>query len=525
MTGAENIDDRTEDSPVGRPDEKAIAAMEACINHARDLLGSARAVLAAGHPNIAYHLAALALEETGRRELIGVQIVSAAQLLPPAWPAKHTQDHVQKLFWSFFGGRFFSGRMTPEELDQMRSLARNIHFKRLAGLYVDQGEEALNIPSEMIGADETQTLINFADARINLAASSTLQIDLPPDLLALQSWFMRAADDPETRRQILSRKSFDKLAELGNVQAWMRWLKELFDSADAEARAAAEAELQRSRSLPAGATSKEKWKFRIRLLTHSHSIRPSALKAWNKKVDWIKLSPVSGKKNQLLIDFILRDEVPIHALWHFGWGIARHFVVALNIATMGFWWWRMPEQISRYYESFEDLQTGHAFAVERSPALRVDWGENRALTEEELNRVMACFVALPGPDKQDQHAAYNYYIGGLTFLSLNDIHWQCESTVFGNFLESLKAMMIDADEWETGTPFEPCLLRFLDELFPQMEERDRFAEVCRLFEAKDVDKARITLKEASFMKLFCDAYFLRTIQPRALNERLDEPES
>jgi len=48
-------------------DEKTIAAMKACIDHARALLDSARAVQAANHPNVAYHLAALALEEIGRQ--------------------------------------------------------------------------------------------------------------------------------------------------------------------------------------------------------------------------------------------------------------------------------------------------------------------------------------------------------------------------------------------------------------------------------------------------------------------------
>ena len=64
-------------------------------------------------------------------------------------------------------------------------------------------------------------------------------------------------------------------------------------------------------------------------------------------MEWIKL--VSSKNYELIIEFILRDNVPVEALWFFGWGLARHFVVALNIGTMRFWWWRMPEQISRYY--------------------------------------------------------------------------------------------------------------------------------------------------------------------------------
>jgi AbiV family abortive infection protein len=93
-------------------DEKTIAAMKACIDHARALLDSARAVQAANYPNVAYHLAALALEEIGRRELIGVQSLAARRPDPPAWTAKHTQDHIKNLFWCFFGGAFAYQRLT-----------------------------------------------------------------------------------------------------------------------------------------------------------------------------------------------------------------------------------------------------------------------------------------------------------------------------------------------------------------------------------------------------------------------------
>ena len=77
--------------------------MQACVAHARALLGSSKAVLAAGHANIAYQLATLCLEEIGRRALIGMQCVAEQQTVPPAWPKKHEQDHIKKLFWAFFG--------------------------------------------------------------------------------------------------------------------------------------------------------------------------------------------------------------------------------------------------------------------------------------------------------------------------------------------------------------------------------------------------------------------------------------
>jgi len=91
------------DSKKLKIDPKHVAAMQACVAHARALLGSSKAVLAAGHANIAYQLATLCLEEIGRRALIGMQCVAEQQTVPPAWPKKHEQDHIKKLFWAFFG--------------------------------------------------------------------------------------------------------------------------------------------------------------------------------------------------------------------------------------------------------------------------------------------------------------------------------------------------------------------------------------------------------------------------------------
>jgi hypothetical protein len=98
-------------------------------------------------------------------------------------------------------------------------------------------------------------------------------------------------------------------------------------------------------------------------------LRPKTFTTFNTGSKWIKIVPVSGKKNEVIIEFILGDNVPAEALWFFGWGLARSFVVALNIGTMGFWWWRMPEQISRYYEALQDLETGKELVIERNPIL------------------------------------------------------------------------------------------------------------------------------------------------------------
>ena len=493
-------------------DEKTVHAMQACVDHARALLDSARAVRAAGHHNIAYHLATLVLEEIGRRELIAVQSLASQQALPPAWPERHSQDHIKKLFWAFFGGSFVHEEISGKKLEEFSVLAETIHATRLAGLYVDAREDGLSIPQQAITPEECDRLIDLAEARLGMAESEKRRTHVGDEELELQTWFLTAAEDPEKTRLIFSKGSMAKLGELKDARAWAQWLKDQFDTADATARLAAEEELRRSKDLP-GTGTKPKWKIRVKILSASHSIRPKALSAWNKQVEWLKL--VSVGKKELIFELILKDNVPVEALWWFGWGLARHFVVALNIGSMGFWWWRLPEQISRFYESIEDLDKRMKIFVERSPALKIDWGPNRVLTEEDLHRVALCMAALPGPHKRDQHKAYNYYIGGLTFLSLNDIHWQCESTVFGNFLECLKAMMEEEGDWKPDSSFKEAVLRFLDDMFPGMDERERFAELCARFEAKNLDGVVVTLKDATFMKLFCDAYFLRNAKHKA----------
>lgn len=111
----------------------------------------------------------------------------------------------------------------------------------------------------------------------------------------------------------------------------------------------------------------------------------------------------------------------------------------------------------------------------------------------------------------------NHYIDGLTFLSLNDVHWQCEIQAFANFFECLRAMMEENGDWSRGAAFEPSLMRFLDELFPQMQEKGQFAEICSRFEAKNFEGLVITLKEVALIKLFCDAYFLWKIRDKAIS--------
>jgi AbiV family abortive infection protein len=465
-------DEKTaEPGSVRKIDSETQAAIHACIDHAGALLASARAVQAAGHSNIAFHLVTLALEEIGREKLIGIRAVARdSKESPPPWMEKHTQDHVKKLFWCFFGQASLSQPWTKERLLGMDALARNIHAKRLSGLYVDVGDDGLTIPAASITSEETEELIKVAEYQIRVASSAIFH-EMTKEDAELQAWFLSAADDRETQRMIHSQGSLAKLAEFGDARQWMLWLKQQFQDAEAQAAEIMQAELARSKALPAVGT-KEKWRMRVVILTNSHSLRPKEFAEWNRKIHWIKLS-TDAKKNRLFLDLCLLDNVPAEGLWYFCWGMARHFVTALNIGSMGFWWWRMPEQVSRYYETLEDLETKSKMEIARSPPLTLNWGPTmRVLTNADLVRVMQCFAAMPQPEEREKQVPYGYYLAGVNFLSINDVHWQCEGIAFGNFLQALKAIMQQCGYWDGQTPFQDTLATYFGGSFSGAENSD-----------------------------------------------------
>jgi hypothetical protein len=76
-----------------------------------------------------------------------------------------------------------------------------------------------------------------------------------------------------------------------------------------------------------------------------------------------------------------------------------------------FWYGSAPQwryrgawtkNLSRYYESLEDLDTKMQMSVERWPSLEIDWGANRVLTEEDLGRVAMCLAALPTQGEREK---------------------------------------------------------------------------------------------------------------------------
>src|SRR5215472_3811544 len=228
-----------------KPDPALVAAMNACVAHARDLLESAVAVMVIGRWNIAYHLATLSLEELGRRQLIAIQSARTDQNTERAWQSKTTQDHVKKLFWCFYGGSKIDDMVDQAKFFEMSDFATKIHANRLAGLYVDDSDQGLKIPARAISPEQAQALINLANALLKSAENEKPREEIPQEEIELQAWLLAAFDDPERRRYILTTTSFAKLKELQDVRAWTPWIKFEIERDEAELQALAQKEIQR----------------------------------------------------------------------------------------------------------------------------------------------------------------------------------------------------------------------------------------------------------------------------------------
>jgi AbiV family abortive infection protein len=426
------------------PDPNMIAAVEACVVHARHLLDSAKAVQEKGFFNIAYHLATLALEELGRREMIQVQSMSV-RVRGEARLPKATDDHVKKLFWCFYRLTSVERLTSQEDFFRTREDASIIHANRIRGLYVDYSDQGLSVPSEAISEKQADDLINLAGMLVQAAEAERFREDIPEEELALQTWFLNAFDDPQLRNRILTQASFAKLRELQDAVAWTKWNKSEAEREAAQLQALAEAEIRRLDEGRVGDGTKEKWKVQLRLETHSHFLRRKPFAEWNSRVGWIKLNPVQGQREkvELIVELTLGDNIPIQGLFGFGLSIAKHVIVALNLATSGFWWWVLPRHKSHYYERITDLESGQGVDV-RTDQFKVFHDNRPPITDVHIQLFVQAFTAVPGPGDHGRGQTYAYYLGGLTFMSLSDIHFNFDGQSFGNFLMCMKGMMGEA---------------------------------------------------------------------------------
>lgn len=384
-------------------------------------------------------------------------------------------------------------------------MASEAHAQRLRGLYVDASDELAPAPRATITPDQAESSIRLADATLSLAELHRFE-PLSDEEEGNMLWFFEAVDDPEKRKLVLGGPSLRKMAELHGGRAWIGWVREQFDHAEEEGRALAEQEI--ARSVGGGDDEvKEKWKLQVRIFSDSHSVRAKALQGWNESIDWLKLI-YAQKKNQFLVEITFPRRMHIGTLYDAGFSVMQDFVLALNIGTGGFFWWYLPEYISKYYQSARDLESGSQVAVELTPQLRVDWG-SRALDQQELRRVKMCFAALVPGRYPRKDSPFAYYLTGLALLAKNDVLLRLEPTIYEQFY---RALCLGLQRFGDCGPDESIPAVF-DRVFVDLLGEHPGTQWVEwgesLLNRQEVEK--LTLAEAGMMKALCDVYFQKVL--------------
>jgi len=487
-------------------------ARQRCIDHASELLRAAGSTLKNERlPNIAYHLATVALEEIGKADLIGMGRSARADGEGEGWARKRLEDHVGKLFIALWGPSFGAEVITKDQVSSFQGLARRIHETRLQGLYVDA--ETDSQPSSIVPHEEAEQLLRLAQDRLELAKSrhSVSVADLEPRARQELDWFLDASRDPDKRKFVFGSASMQKLAEVGRVDRWVRWLKEEIDRSEAQAQEETARELARPE--PTGdAADVPKWKIKLRLYSASHSIRPKPLQWWNEHSAFLRLHPVANKKKELVVEIVLKSRVHVEGVWSVGYAMTQRLLTALNMGSMGFFWWYLPEQISKFYEDISDLEskgTG-SVVVEPLPRRAIDWGRE-ALTEGDIRRAAMCYGTLPGPGEQEDKRAIEHYLRGLAFLAKTDIHLGFEANAFQEFFEALKWGTRTYGDWDGGGDFGQVFLDIAAAISPEMD-RARYLELATsLVDPPSDYQSPITLSEVGTLKVVCDAYHVQRL--------------
>jgi AbiV family abortive infection protein len=478
------------------------AVRSACIKNAEEFVNAAKILLDSQHYYICYHLAALALEEIGKLSLIQIKYNwdlhrDSDELFDP-----DIEDHAKKLFWANWGMLLTKQKITKEQIDSSRGLAKLIHENRLRYLYIDP-QNPLH-PQDKLGRQEAEHLIRLAEARVGYEKCFNIK-EADDELKEDTKWFVLALEDNEKRGFILSDESLTKLAEAGDVPEWVKWLHESYNHRNKAMQDILERELARKPPTDEEAMS-PKWKVIVRIRCESHSIRPKFIAEWNKHAKYMVLD-INKKRDELICQLILPMSVPIQDVYDKGWIMAKVLVVALNIATGGFFWWSIPRDSSRYYERITDLENGVTLNLAIQTTVEVDWG-HKALKPEDATIIRIVLLYLAKIRNTNEERPLDAYLTGLTLISKTDIHLQFELNAFERFFVALRSAMYINEDWDGNEDFQAAVERYLKDAVQDSEELRRLIQIGGEIQKPEKQVKKVLLKDVVDMKSYCDAYFI-----------------
>jgi AbiV family abortive infection protein len=459
-----------------------IKQRELCLDHARDLIASAERLLPeeGAYPNIAYHLALLALEEIGKAGMLAARSV-VKDASDTTSMDKRFGSHVWKLMWAVWSPRL-GGKIDPKDFLEARQFAESMHARRMAGLYVDYSEDSVSAPPrESVRLEHATSALGLAKSLLALESAKAPRAD--DEGREELDWFLATVNDDINRQRLFSPPFIKKYEEFdGDTRAWVRWMRLEFQKVANEEKAHLQRELSRQASEPG--KGKPKWLMKVRVQTPSHSIRQKTLNFWNDRVNAVKLRAVGNKSNDLILEMTVNDHITVEQLFDFGLSFSKMQIVMLNIGTAGFFWYELTSQAETYYESIKDLDAPHMqVAIGRPSGLPREWMETGpqgpkrervALEEVHLHNAIMCMATLGFMPNEEAEPIFGQYLQGLTLLSRSDLHLGTAHQARDAFMTALRRALVKFGDMKSETDdLLPVLHRVMEPVIPDEADRNQ----------------------------------------------------
>jgi len=454
-------------------------------------------------PNLAYHLALLALEEIGKAGLILAEAAVGSRRDSGSMD-KWVSSHSRKLLWALWTP---FGKITPADFNKAKALAERLHAQRLAGLYVDPSAEDF-VPQKAVSLEEAQSTIDLAASLLRAQPMETQATKVDPARTTLLEWFLKTVDDPEGARQLFSVSFLAKYQELdGDAKRWAEWAKDEFEKRAAESDEAMRLEFARR---PVSKSEKPKWQIRARIYTISHSLRPKVLNYWNERIKIIKLI-WTGKKDEFLLEVTLSESVVVSELYDRALALTKMTLAFLCVGTIGYFWFEKPAFTKQFFEGIKDFDRPK-FKLQVGPRFSF-WDENRAiaLTEQHLQQALECMSTFFPMNDKTAEPIFGPYFHGLALLAKSDTNISTEAPTRQAFRNCLRAAMQHFGAWDgEDATFRYSLDHAFTSLIPDSEHR---AFMFTAFDPVKIERGPIS-QDTLKMKHITDLFLIKTARER-----------
>jgi AbiV family abortive infection protein len=198
---------------------------DACLGNADDHIKAGRNLHQMGNvPHLVYHLAVLALEEIGKASIEAMGRIAHGARGIEDWGKNQLDDHEKKLFWALWGPTLTREKISPQQIEEHRGLAKRIHLTRLHSLYVSDEKP----PREKVPTEESLNMLELAASILEIVRGQTPG-EITPEMKERSGWLYDKISDVNERGVVLSGESMGKLQELGSAAKWIEWLTQKYD--------------------------------------------------------------------------------------------------------------------------------------------------------------------------------------------------------------------------------------------------------------------------------------------------------